>query len=58
MAHHNTLQASEHIWQEYVSHLQDLDDDQFYAKIDRANFSQYTPAAQYHCLAHHQEAPR
>ena len=44
MTHHNTHQASEHIWQEYFSHLQDLDDDQYYAEIDRANFPQYTPA--------------
>ena len=39
MTHHNTHQASEHIQQEYFSHLQDLDDDQYYAKIDRAHFS-------------------
>ena len=57
MTHHNTHQASEHIWQEYFSHLQDLDNDQYYAEIDRANFSQYTPATQYHLLANHQEAP-
>ena len=57
MAHHNTHQASEHIWQENFSHLQDLDDDQYYAEIDRADFSQYTPAAQYHWPACHQEAP-
>ena len=58
MTHHNTHQASEHIRQEYFSHLQDLDDDQYYTEIDRANFPQYTPAAQYHHLANHQEAPR
>ena len=58
MTHHNTHQASEHIRQEYFSHLQDLDDDQYYIEIDRANFPQYTPAAQYHHLANHQEAPR
>ena len=45
MAHHNTHQASEHIQQEYFSHLQDLSDDQYYTKIDRADFSQHTPAA-------------
>ena len=56
MAHHDTHQASEHIWQEYFSHLQHLDDDQYYTKIDRADFSQYTPAAQYHRPACHQEA--
>ena len=58
MAHHNTHQASEHIWQKYFSHLQDLDDDQYYAKIDRVNFSQCTPAVQDYWLASHQEATR
>ena len=58
MAHHNTHQASEHIRQEYFSYLQDLDDDQYYTEIDRADFSQYTPAVQYHLPAHHQEAPQ
>ena len=57
MAHHNTHQASEHIRQEYFSHLQDLDDDQYYAEIDRANFPQYPPATQYQHLANHQEGP-
>ena len=58
MTHHNTHQASKHIWQEYFSHLQDLDDDQYNAEIDRANFPQYTPATQYHHLANHQEGPQ
>ena len=58
MANHNTHQASEHIQQEYFSHLQDLSDNQYYAEIDRVDFSQHTPAAQYHQLAHHQEAPQ
>ena len=57
-AYHNTHQASEHIRQEYFSHLQDLDDDQYYTEIDRVNFPQYTLAAQYHRLANHQEAPQ
>ena len=57
MAHHNTHQASEHIRQEYFSHLQDLDDDQYYAEIDRANFPQYPPATQYQHPANHQEGP-
>ena len=57
MAHHNTHQASEHIWQEYFSHLQDLSNDQHYAKIDSADFSQHTPTAQYHQLACYQVAP-
>ena len=58
MTHHNTHQASEHIWQEYFSHLQDLDDDQYYAEIDRAIFPQYPPAAQGYQPANHQVAPR
>ena len=58
MAHYNTHQASEHICQEYFSHLQDLDDDQYYAKIDRANLSQSTLAAQDYQLANHQVALR
>ena len=45
MTHHNTHQASKHIQQEYFSHLQDLDDEQYYVKIDRVDFSQSTPAA-------------
>ena len=57
MTHHNTHQASEHIQQEYFSHLQDLDDDQYYTKIDRANFPQYPPATQGYQLANHQEGP-
>ena len=48
MTHHNTHQASEHIQQEYFSHLQDLHNDQYYTKINRVDFSQYTPAAHYH----------
>ena len=57
MAHHNTHQASEHIRQEYFSHLQDLYNDQYYTKIDRANFPQYPPATQYQHPANHQEGP-
>ena len=57
MAHHNTYQASEHICQEYRSCLQDLDDDQYYIEIDRAHFSQSTPAAQDYQLTNQQVAP-
>ena len=46
MAHHNTYQASEHIQQEYRSHLHKSDDDQYYTEIDRTYYSQDTPAAQ------------
>ena len=46
MANHNTYQANEHIQQEYQSHLHELDDDQYYPEIDRAYYSQSSPAAQ------------
>ena len=58
MAHHNTHHTSEHIWQQYFSHLQDLDNDQYYAEIDRANFPQYPLAAQDYQPANHQVASR
>ena len=58
MAHHNTYQASEHIRQEYRSHLHKLDDDQYYTKIDRAYYSQSTPAAQDYQLANQKVAPQ
>ena len=56
MAHHNTHRASEQIQQEYHSHLQDLDDDQYYIETDRADFPQSTPAAQDYQPANQQEA--
>ena len=40
MAHHNTYQASQHIRQEYGSRLHELNDEQYYTKIDRAYYSQ------------------
>ena len=39
LAHHNTYQASEYIQQEYHTHLHDLDNYQYHAKIDRADLS-------------------
>ena len=57
VAHHNTHRASEHIQQEYFSHLQDFDDDQYYTEIDRADFSQSTLAAQDYQPANQQVAP-
>ena len=57
MAHHNTYQASQHIRQEYRSLLHELDDNQYYAEIDRAYYSQDTPAAQDYQLANQQAAP-
>ena len=58
MAHHNTYQASQHIHQEYQSHLHDLDDDQYYAKINRAYYSQDSPAAQDYQPANQLAEPR
>ena len=58
MAHHNTYRSSEHIGEEYPSRLQDLDNEQYYAEIDRADFSQSTPAAQDYRLANQQVAPQ
>ena len=58
MTHHNTYRASEHIRQEYRSRLQDLDNNQYYAEIDRVDFSQSTLAAQDYWLANHQAAPQ
>ena len=43
---------------EYSATLHNLSDDKYYAKIDRAEFTNYTPASQYDQPAHHQEAPR
>ena len=57
MAHHNTYQASQHIHQEYRSCLHDLDDDQYYAEIDRVYYLQDTPAAQDYRLANQPAKP-
>ena len=46
LAHHNTYEASQHIHQEYRSRLHALDDDQYYAEINRAYYSQETLATQ------------
>ena len=46
LAHHNTYKARKYICQQYKSHLHALDDDQYYAEIDRSYYSYETPAAQ------------
>ena len=46
LAHHNTYEASQYIHQEYRSCLHALDDNQYYAEIDRAYYLHETPAAQ------------
>ena len=58
MAHHNTYQASQHIQQEYRSHLHELDNNQYYTKIDRAYYSQDSLAAQDYQLANQPAEPR
>ena len=58
MARHNTYQASEHIQQEYRSHLHELDNDQYYAEINRAYYSQSTQPAQDYGLAIQQPVPQ
>ena len=57
LAHHNTYEASQHIHQEYRSCLHALDDDQFYAKINRAYYSQETLTAQDYWLANQAAEP-
>ena len=56
LAHHNTYEASQYIHQEYRSHLHTLDNDQYYAEIDRSYYSYETPATQDYRLAN--QAPR
>ena len=46
LAHHNTYEASQYIHQDYRSCLHALDDDQYYAEIDRTYYSHETLAAQ------------
>ena len=57
LAHHNTYETSQHIHQEYRSRLHTLDDDQYYAEIDRAYYSQETPAAQDYWPANQSSEP-
>ena len=57
LAHRNTNEASQHIHQEYRSRLHALDDNQYYAEIDRAYYSQETPAAQDYWLANQSAEP-
>ena len=58
MAHHNTYEASQHICQEYRSHLHDLDDEQYYTEIDRAYYPQEILAVQDYQLANQSAEPR
>ena len=58
MAHHNMYQASQHIRQDYQSRLHKLDNDQYYAEINRAYYPQETLNAQDYWLANQQAAPQ
>ena len=58
LAHHNTYKASQYICQEYRSRLHTLDDDQYYAEINRPYYSQETPPAQDYQLANQAAEPR
>ena len=57
LAHHNTYEASQHIHQKYRSCLHALDDDQYYAEINRAYYLQETLAAQDYWLANQSTEP-
>ena len=58
LAHHNTYKASQYIHQQYRSHLHALDNDQYYAEIDRSYYSYDTPAAQDYQPAKQAPGPR
>ena len=58
LAHHNTYEASQYIHQQYRSHLNALDNDQYYAEIDRSYDSYDTPAAQDYWPANQAPGPR
>ena len=45
MTHHNTHHASERIRKEYSAALHNLIEDEYYTKIDRAEFTNYTLAS-------------
>ena len=57
LVHHNTYEASQHIHQDYRSCLHALDDDKYYAEVDRAYYLYRTPAAQDYRLANQAPGP-
>ena len=57
LAHHNTYEASQYIHQQYRSHLHALDDEKYYAEIDKLYDSYDTPAAQDYRLANQAPGP-
>ena len=58
LAHHNTYEASQHIHQEYRSRLHTLDNNQYYAEINRVYYSQDSLAAQDYWMANQSAEPR
>ena len=46
LTHHNTLEASQHICQDYQSRLLALDEERYYKEVDRAYYTYGTLAAQ------------
>ena len=58
LAPHNTYEANQYIHQEYRSRLHALDDDQYYAEIDRAYYSHEAPIAQDYQPANQSAEPR
>ena len=58
LAHHNTYKASQCIHQDYRSHLLALDDDKYYAEVDRVYYLCGTPAAQDYWPANQAPGPR
>ena len=58
LAHHNTYEASQYIHQQYRSHLHTLDDEKYYAEIDKLYDSYNTHAAQDYWLANQVPGPR
>ena len=46
LAHHNTYKVSQYIHQQYRCQLHAIDNDQYYAEIDRSYYSYESPAAQ------------
>ena len=57
LAHHNTCEASQYIHQQYRSHLHTLDDEKYYAEIDKLYDSYNTQAAQDYWLANQAPGP-
>ena len=58
LAQNNTYEASQYIHQEYQSRLHVLDDDQYYAEVDRAYYSNEASAAQDYQPANQSSEPR